>query len=154
MAGFLTRSVPKPCIVLAPTARCVTCTLPVLTLVTCIKNVSLQNKLRPVNFYIDYFSRFHTIICDYFRNTNYPMTCHLHVRRLARLKGSNTFFAVYVARASWLWRRLSNDSRFLRFFLRRNLENLSSRAWIQPLVIFTIAKYHCSFVIESSRSLR
>ena len=26
---------PKPCIVLAPTARCVTCTLPVLTLVTC-----------------------------------------------------------------------------------------------------------------------
>ena len=91
MAGFLTRSVPKPCIVLAPTARCVTCTLPVLTLVTCIKNVSLQNKLRPVNFYIDYFSRFHTIISEYFRNTNYPMTCHWHVRRLARLKGSMTF---------------------------------------------------------------
>ena len=35
MAGFLTRSVPKASIVLAPTARCVTCTLPVLTLVTC-----------------------------------------------------------------------------------------------------------------------
>ena len=35
MAGFLTRSVPKPCIVLAPTARCVTRTLLVLMLVTC-----------------------------------------------------------------------------------------------------------------------
>ena len=92
MAEFLTRSLPKPCIVLAPTARCVTCTLPVVTLVTCNKNVSLQNKLRPVNYYIGYFSRFHAIICEYFRNTSYPMTCHLQARRLARLKGSKTFF--------------------------------------------------------------
>ena len=49
---------------------------------------------------------------------------------------------------------LTNDSRLRRFFLLRNLENLSSGTWIQPLVIFTNAKYHCSFVIESSRSLR
>ena len=35
-----------------------------------------------------------------------------------------------------------------------HLENLSSRTWIQPLVIFTIAKYYCSFVIKSSRNLR
>ena len=34
------------------------------------------------------------------------------------------------------------------------LEKSSSRTWIQRLVIFNIAKYHCSFVIESSRSLR
>ena len=78
----------------------------------------------------------------------------LQVRRLVRLKGSKTFFAVHVAHASLLWRHLPNDSRLRRFFLLRNLENLSSRTWIQPPVIFTIAKYHCSFVIESSHSLR
>ena len=31
---------------------------------------------------------------------------------------------------------------------------MSSWTWIQPLMIFTVAKYHCSFVIESSHSPR
>ena len=74
----------------------------------------------------------------------------IQVRRLARLKGSKTSspctlrvpFDYDVACQTI---QGSSDS-----FLMWNLENLSSRAWIQPLVIFTIAKYHCSFVIESS----
>ena len=60
---FLTRSVPKPRLVLAPTARCVTCTLPVLTLVTCnTKMCRFKINFSLWNFYIGYFHRFHRII--------------------------------------------------------------------------------------------
>ena len=115
------------------------------------KNVSLQNKLQPVNFYTGYFLMSHSIN---FQNTKHPTTCHYKHDVWQGWRDRITFFAVHVVRASLSWRRLPNNSRIRRLFLMRNLENLSSRTWFQTLVIFTIAKYHCWFVIESSRSLR
>ena len=98
---FLTRSVPKPRIVLAPTARCATCTLPVLTPVTCnTKMCRFKINFSLWNFYIGYFHRFHRIIFFVFLQYQLSNDMPLQVRRLARLNGWKTFVAVHVAHAS------------------------------------------------------
>ena len=88
-----------------------------------------------------------------FRNTNIQRHA-ISSKTFGKAEGIKDIFRRARCACQLIYDVLPNDSRLRRFFLLRKLENLSSRTWIQPLVIFTIAKYHCSFVIESSRRLR
>ena len=80
-----------------------------------------------------------------FRNTNYPTTCHYKLGVWQSWRDQRHFSPCAL--------RVPFNYDVAYQTIQGSADCKSVITWIQPLVIFTIAKYHCSFVIESSRSL-